>query len=716
MGGSTNHHHHHHHPFQSLSPLTWTTDLSSGTDTNIITTVITDTFSNAQILVDSIPPSPAHSSTTTTTSSSTTRPRSQTDTATTTLDLTSVLSSSPETKATIDKLRKEWKEVKTNPRDNPHGITVYKLSAKDGKGAWFGRYSLHHGMDFAKWEGALRREFRETLQRCEREGKEPGCGNIRGIGAERVVERVETEGGLVEVFQVSARFGGPTTARDFVALHITPPERKENAEEEKKKARQPRQFMLVSRPVEHPDCPPRSGFIRGVYESVEVIREVPVVKPLRRTRSSGDWGEHDAKDGKEAALRSAKKAIEEGQDSEEEDVEMAIEWLMVTRSDPGGSVPRFMVEKGTPGGIVNDAGQFLKWFEAQQQRGEEEETVVNGDHKVNSEEEELSKAEGKKPEKMEPNGGVVDASVLNQLRDTDHNGEVHHHQKQGDITPPSGFYGMIASALGAAGSAVASRVATLAGSTIATEDEDSLTNDDDDDESDTSSELSFASASEGHNAEGDDDVTTAAATAGLSKADSNNNNHNNNNNNDVASTLSSVSPSSLHSNDDNTSVAHTSHSASLSSQHEKELKKLQERMKKAQAKLERSHQRRHPNHQNKESEEAKEEAALQRLKEKHEREVAKQREKYEREVRRLAEKKVQEEKKKEEKRRKALEREERADLAMELERTRAERDVARKEIEILRGQVGDLQRENTMLVARLGKMGVGVGDIYDGGK
>ncbi len=34
---------------------------------------------------------------------------------------------------------------------------------------------------------------------------------------------------------------------------------------------------------------------------------------------------------------------------------------MVTRSDPGGSVPRFMVEKGTPGGIVNDAGRFFNW-------------------------------------------------------------------------------------------------------------------------------------------------------------------------------------------------------------------------------------------------------------------------------------------------------------------------------------------------------------------
>ncbi|KAK6544480.1 hypothetical protein TWF694_001174 [Orbilia ellipsospora] len=38
-----------------------------------------------------------------------------------------------------------------------------------------------------------------------------------------------------------------------------------------------------------------------------------------------------------------------------------VEWIMLTRSDPGGSVPRFMVERGTPGSIVKDAEKFLDW-------------------------------------------------------------------------------------------------------------------------------------------------------------------------------------------------------------------------------------------------------------------------------------------------------------------------------------------------------------------
>src|SRR6201999_4204452 len=41
--------------------------------------------------------------------------------------------------------------------------------------------------------------------------------------------------------------------------------------------------------------------------------------------------------------------------------ENPVEWIMVTRSDPGGSVPRFLVERGTPGGIVADASKFLNW-------------------------------------------------------------------------------------------------------------------------------------------------------------------------------------------------------------------------------------------------------------------------------------------------------------------------------------------------------------------
>ena len=39
-----------------------------------------------------------------------------------------------------------------------------------------------------------------------------------------------------------------------------------------------------------------------------------------------------------------------------------IEWVMISRSDPGGNVPRWVVERGTPGGILKDAEKFLTWL------------------------------------------------------------------------------------------------------------------------------------------------------------------------------------------------------------------------------------------------------------------------------------------------------------------------------------------------------------------
>jgi hypothetical protein len=51
---------------------------------------------------------------------------------------------------------------------------------------------------------------------------------------------------------------------------------------------------------------------------------------------------------------------------------------------------------------------------------------------------------------------------------------------------------------------------------------------------------------------------------------------------------------------------------------------------------------------------------------------------------------------------------------MELERVKAERDIARKEVVMLSERVGELQGQNTMLVARLGKAGVDVKGLKEG--
>jgi hypothetical protein len=96
--------------------------------------------------------------------------------------------------------------------------------------------------------------------------------------------------------------------------------------------KRPREFVIVSQPVVSHACLPvaRSGFVRGRLESVELIREVLI-------SSSGATG------------------------ATSQSTVQAVEWIMIGRNDPGGSLPRWMVEKGTPTGIVKDAEMFLEW-------------------------------------------------------------------------------------------------------------------------------------------------------------------------------------------------------------------------------------------------------------------------------------------------------------------------------------------------------------------
>jgi len=71
-----------------------------------------------------------------------------------------------------------------------------------------------------------------------------------------------------------------------------------------------------------------------------------------------------------------------------------VEWIMLTRSDPGGSVPRFLVERGTPGSIVTDAGKFLDWALGKEHHDhasdDEEEPGKNLDGSMDEEDDDLS--------------------------------------------------------------------------------------------------------------------------------------------------------------------------------------------------------------------------------------------------------------------------------------------------------------------------------------
>ena len=145
--------------------------------------------------------------------------------------------------------------------------------------------------------------------------------------------------------------------------------------------------MVISKPCEHPDYPAKNGLVRGYYESIEFIREIPrSKKSLSSTDLRKIEAESKAVDDKAVALtdvpnstgRNRGKTIgfaesrgfgakgesidlqNEPQNVADEDVN-PVEWIMISRSDPGGSVPRFLVERGTPAGIVSDASKFLDW-------------------------------------------------------------------------------------------------------------------------------------------------------------------------------------------------------------------------------------------------------------------------------------------------------------------------------------------------------------------
>ncbi|KAK2025776.1 hypothetical protein LX32DRAFT_696095 [Colletotrichum zoysiae] len=674
----------HHEPFKALAPVKWEAVAQEDPQD-----FMRGVFADAQTIVDSIPVPAAVKNAI----ASQGRARSHTDPPLPVADINHSLSQR-QTAASLrlsQDLSKEWKEVKVNARDNPLAINVYKLASKDGKGSWFARRSVHDGLTFEKWKLGLEREFAESMK--VQTG--PGAGAIRGIGAEKCVVHQVVEGsGKMEVFQLSAQFPGPTAPRDFVTLLLTS-EFSGQAPHEGGK-RPLRTFMIVSKPCVHPECAERQGYIRGQYESVEVIREIPSDKPaaITRARSSIDLSQDGAMErqavaesmSKEAVLRAAKKAAADGEgrhrgvsvDSardgarhggesigdEKEEGSRAVEWLMVTRSDPGGNVPRFLIDRGTPGGIIGDAAKFIKWMTA---KSAEDFTASD------SEQEEMKQGAKQAEETM-------DASpVETAKRPTSNLVPEPSAQVRDDSVPSSnGLYGIISGAFGMASSVVASRIpdgyalpgifqAPSTNGSIAEEDEEGA----DSNESDTSSIRSFASAVE--KTDGGEAATPPETTQ--------------------PDTLS------LHSSGSGNGSLQGSKAPS---NHERELRKLQERRQKMQDKINKMQDRMNSK---RDQDTQKEAANLAKLREKHDKEMAKQEEKYRRDLQRLEQRREHEQRKAEEKRRKQAEKEEKNNLALELEHVKTERDVALKEIDILKEQIGQLQTQNTMLVVKMGRMG-----------
>ncbi|KAJ8065144.1 hypothetical protein OCU04_005857 [Sclerotinia nivalis] len=681
------------------------------TPTDNLKPFLLDAFNSGQLIVDSIPiPDSAESSTA--------RPRSNTTSsiASSASEISASHARSPPPPHDIESLQKEWKQVKLKPADNPLGISVYSCKGKDGKGTWFARRSVHEGLGFTKWKRGLEREFPETLKV---QGG-PGEGNIRGIGGERRVAYNNIPGtGKMEVYLLSAQFPGPTSPRDFVTMLIS----SDQALKGQNNHEVPRHFMVISKPCQHPDAPQREGYIRGNYESVEFIREIPTKKaPPKRSASASDLTKGHSRDrsgsnlGREAVLRNAHQKhdqptteeVEEGIEkqasrsdsnlalvgkgektavpSEDDEWEQnPVEWIMITRSDPGGSVPRFMIDRGTPAAIVSDAGKFLDWACSKTIEGLEsdDEEPVEGKEEEDAEREHHHHHRQHDHEKdlhnYQTNGhlaGIDSQAEISPSVPVGPTKPVTQTQQQAPTTSGGGIYDLMAGVATTAGALIAPYAPAIFADRLP-----------------HANEAPSAQESEPLPLASEPVPTQFSAPIPRSRS---------------VSDASITSESTVNSFESALSFRKISSQESaavqkVNLQQDKELQKLEDKKRKLQEKLERAKQR----EADKKSEDGeKEKEAIRKAEEKHEREVKKREEKYRKEMEKLEKKRIREEQKQEERRRKREGKEKGEDLQQVNTNLRAEIEVLRREKQVLRDQVGSVQRENTLLVGRLGRLGV----------
>ena len=600
-------------------------------------------------------------------------------------------------------LQKEWgKPLKLNAKDNPLDITAYKLAGKDGNGAWFARRSVHEGMGFKRWKLGLEREFPETL---EVQGG-PGEGNIRGIGGEKRVETMLVpDVGTEEVYHLTAQFPGPSSPRDFVTLLLTSSnaliaktDRDTSSDNFRRSGVkvQPRHYMVISRPCIHPDCPPRSGFVRGQYESVEFIREVPrrpkkaasalnlptsrqgpasVEKEAPEKNATND-ADRDFKDLPKdvstsvatqaqetrkrsitisgAASRSFDGKAEDENISDDEDEQNPVEWVMITRSDPGGSVPRFMVERGTPGSIVADAGKFLDWATKKEHLPQIGENAEKGDDVFKHE---------KSLEALETNGHLAGLNPVDEIQEGATDSVQRDINEDPSIVQESQSGGMLASMTNVALSGI-----------------------------ENYAPQAVIDRLPGHTVNKDIGLETSANNADV--VDEN------------ASSSGSSSPTasfvSFSGEEDNADEAASTESPSSSkkavpkdkqSPEDRELARLNDRKRQLNEKLAKTKEK-----ETKDREEltSREEQRIKKAEEKHAREVAKQEERYAKQMAKF-----------EAKKRKTEDKDDKTRLTRENQELRQQLDAVKKERDMLKEQVGLLQKENTSLVVRLGKFDEG---------
>lgn len=367
--------------------------------------------------------------------------------------------------------------------------------------------------------------------------------------------------------------------------------------------------MVVSIPVSHPDAPPRNGMVRGFYESIEMIREIPLADGDAETNP--------------------------------------VEWLMVTRSDPGGGIPRFMVERNVPTSIVQDAVKFLDWAcakpEDQQAEatGHEDTLAVRPSHDQN-----------RRPSFVETNG--IGAGVGTSIADQT-SGSIQRasHRAEAESTGASeGYMDQIRHSIEAY---IPDAINPLARTISSTSSASSSSNSD-----------SFASA---------EDFTPTRDGLPVDK--------------DIP-TPSTTSQTELPIIDD--------------SPHGRKMQEIEEKKKFLKEKLEAAQSKQEADLANNSEKSQKE---LEKAAEKHSKEKKKQEDKFAKELRKLEERREKETRKLLLKQQKEADKNQLAKAQRERDEHKARVGILDEENKLLKQQIGELQRENTALVARLGKTDIG---------
>lgn len=697
-----------HEALKALAPVDWS-DVPQGDD---LKAYITDAVTAGELICNSVPPLPRG------TPFSDSRPHYSTPNAAAShTDIHPSAARAQPPHPEHEALQRIWgKPMKVHDKDNPLRVSVFKTAGKDRHGSWFARRSVHEGIGFEMFKRAMEREFATS---ASVEGG-PGAGAIRGLAADRKLEDKVIEGvGRLEVWHLSAQFPGPVTARDFVALALTSDAaltEKSAAEFASGRRHVPRHYMIVSKPVHHPDAPERAGYVRAQYESVEMIREIPLsTKPVSQSTPNlllgKSFGSDDgAADDKHKSTRDrghtvstttlASDQVTSGKNNDDDDEGLShdpelnpVEWIMVTRSDPGGGIPRFLVDRGTPETMLGDLNKFFNWACKQAQLGDADANTSEDD--VAAAARVAALADGK-------NASVTSLPVGKDSSTTGVAGTSHENEtarKRASTTPLTsttlpqsqapGSGGIISSLTQAIGTGIDNYAPAAVSGMLhrqlgSPSPPTPSSTEDDDDTSSVSSGVSFLSASE-HRPEGttlnyEVDPRSSDSLAG-----------------DRSFTPDLSTPGSTVTLDKDGKPQRPQPSRKLT-QHEKDLVKLAHKREKLEQELAK---KRASEEAKLRSAEEKSHAEAAKQQEKIEKELAKMEEKHKKEMAKLEAKREKEARKIEEKRQKRKERDEGSAVARERDEFRSQVALWRREAEILRERLVELEVRERVLEQRV---------------